>query len=149
MPVQVKVNTSIGDTLITVFNDAQNQNFQFNVNGNPASINFDPGNWILKDLLGVTDTGILPIPGKYSLEQNYPNPFNPSTTIEYNLPQNGLVTLKVFNVLGKEVATLVNGPVEAGIHKVNFDASKINSGVYFYTIDAGAYSETKKMILIK
>ena len=157
MPVQVKVNTSLGDTIVTLFNDAQNQNFQFAVVGNPTTINFDPGNWILKDLLGVTDTGILPIPGEYSLEQNYPNPFNPSTTIEYSLPQNGFVTLKVFNVLGKEVATLVNSPNEAGRHTIKFDASALNSGVYFYKLEAGnpstgsgqGFSETKKMILLK
>ena len=157
MPVQIKVNTSLGDTLVTLFNDAQNQNFQFDVVGNPTSINFDPGNWILKDLLGITDTGILPIPGQYSLEQNYPNPFNPTTSIEYNLPQSGLVTLKVYNVLGKEVATLVNGQNEAGRHKVNFDASALNSGVYFYKLEAEnpltgsgqGFTETKKMILLK
>jgi hypothetical protein len=149
MPVQVKVNTSLGDTIVTLINDAQNQNFQFDVIGNPTTINFDQGNWILKDLLGVTDTGILPIPGEYSLEQNYPNPFNPSTTIEYSLPQNGFVTLKVFNVLGKEVATLVNGQNEAGKHTINFDASALNSGVYFYKIKSGNFTETKKMILLK
>jgi hypothetical protein len=89
------------------------------------------------------------VPIEYSLEQNYPNPFNPFTTIEYSLPQNGFVTLKVFNVLGKEVATLVNGQNEAGKHTINFDASALNSGVYFYRIDAGNFIETKKMILLK
>jgi aminopeptidase N len=157
MPVQIRVNTSLGDTTVTLFNNAQNQNFQFNVNGSPASINFDPGNWILKDVLGITDTEILPIPLEYSLKQNYPNPFNPSTTIEYSIPQSGFVSLKVFNVLGKEVATLVNGQNESGKHKVEFDASSLNSGVYFYRIESGnpstssgqGFTETKKMILLK
>ncbi|MGB5530304.1 MAG: T9SS type A sorting domain-containing protein, partial [Ignavibacteriaceae bacterium] len=97
----------------------------------------------------VTDTGILPIPVEYILEQNYPNPFNPSTTIEYSLPQNGFVTLKVYNVLGKEVATLINGQNEAGKHRVNFDATGLNSGVYFYRIESSSFVDTKKMILLR
>jgi len=149
MPVQVKINTSLGDTTVTLFNNAQTQNFQFQVNGFPTSIVFDPGNWILKDLLGITDVKNENLPTSYSLEQNYPNPFNPTTTIEYSLPRNGFVTLKVFNVLGKEVATLVNGQVEAGKHKVDFDASTLNSGVYFYRIESGTFVETKKMILLR
>jgi aminopeptidase N len=149
MPVQIRVITSLGDTTVTLFNNAQNQNFQFDVVGNPTSINFDPGNWILKDVLGITDIEILPIPVEYSLKQNYPNPFNPSTTIEYTIPQNGFVSLKVFNVLGKEVATLVNGQNESGKHKVEFDASSLNSGVYFYRIESGNFVETKKLVLLK
>ena len=149
MPVQVKFNTNLGDTTVTLFNNAQAQNFQFDIVGNPQSIVFDPGNWILKNTTIVTDLDDVTIPIEYSLEQNYPNPFNPSTTIEFSLPKTGNVTLKVFNVLGKEVASLINGQVESGKHKVNFDASNLNSGVYFYRIDAGNFIDTKKMILLK
>jgi aminopeptidase N len=149
MPVQIKVNTSLGDTIVTLFNNAQTQNFQFQVNGFPTSIVFDPGNWILKDLLGITEVKNENLPTSYSLEQNYPNPFNPYTIIEYSLPRNGFVTLKVFNVLGKEVATLVNGQVEAGNYKVNFNALNLNSGVYFYKLESGSFVDTKKMILLK
>ena len=149
MPVQIKINTSLGDTTVTLFNNAQNQNFQFDVIGNPTSINFDPGNWILKTLLGVTEVEDFNLPVTFSLKQNYPNPFNPTTTIEYSIPQNSFVTLKVFNVLGKEVATLVNGQNDAGKNKVDFDATGLNSGVYFYKIEAGSFSETKKMVLLK
>jgi hypothetical protein len=85
----------------------------------------------------------------YALSQNYPNPFNPTTTITYSIPQNSVVTLKVYDVLGSEVAELVNGQVEAGIHKVNFNAYDLNSGIYFYTIKAGNFSETKKLMLVK
>jgi hypothetical protein len=85
----------------------------------------------------------------YALAQNYPNPFNPITTITYSIPQNSFVTLKVYNVLGSEVAELVNGQVEAGVHKVNFNGFDLNSGVYFYTIKAGNFSETKKLMLMK
>lgn len=149
MPVQIKLNTTLGDTTVTLFNDAQTQTFQFDVIGNPQSIVFDPGNWILKNNTIVTSLEDLSFPVQFSLEQNYPNPFNPSTTIEYNLPQSGFVTLKVYNILGKEVATLINGQIDAGIHKVDFDASGLNSGVYFYKIESGSYTETRKMILLK
>lgn len=85
----------------------------------------------------------------YGLSQNYPNPFNPTTTITYSIPQNTFVTLKIYNILGSEVAELVNGQVDAGVHKVNFNAYNFNSGVYFYTIKAGSFSETKKLTLMK
>ncbi|MCW8805071.1 MAG: M1 family aminopeptidase [Ignavibacteriaceae bacterium] len=149
MPVQVKLNTSLGDTIVTLFNNAQTQNFQFQVIGNPQSIVFDPGNWILKNNTVVTETEDLTIPLQFSLEQNYPNPFNPSTTIEYTIPQNGFVSLKIFNVLGKEVATLVNGQIDSGKQKVEFNATGLNSGVYFYRIESGSFVDTKKLILLK
>ncbi len=85
----------------------------------------------------------------YKLEQNYPNPFNPSTTINFQIPSSSRVSLKVFDVLGREVSTLVNENKSAGKYSVTFDADKLTSGVYFYNLQAGNYSETKKMILIK
>src|ERR1035437_49583 len=90
------------------------------------------------------------IPAKFSLEQNYPNPFNPSTKIRYDLPENSFVNLKVYNAIGKEVASLVNSVVPAGSHEVVFDASGLNSGVYFYTLKTGNnFVQTRKMILMK
>ena len=86
---------------------------------------------------------------EYSLSQNYPNPFNPSTEINYTLAKSGNVTLKVYNLLGSEVATLVNGFMEAGKHSVKFDANDITSGIYFYTIKADNFTSTRKMILMK
>lgn len=86
---------------------------------------------------------------KYELLQNYPNPFNPITNIKYQIAKSNLVTLKVYDILGKEVATLVNENMKAGTYEVMFDASNVPSGVYFYKISAGSYSDTKKMLLIK
>ena len=86
---------------------------------------------------------------QFSLSQNYPNPFNPTTMIEYSIPQNSFVTLKVYNVLGQEVASLVNQEQKASNYAVNFDASRLASGMYFYKIQAGSYSLTKKMLLLK
>jgi photosystem II stability/assembly factor-like uncharacterized protein len=89
------------------------------------------------------------VPSDYSLEQNYPNPFNPSTTIKYFVPQLGFVTVKVYDILGKEVATLVNEEKLAGSYKINFDASDLTSGVYFYKLMTANYSETKELVLMK
>ncbi len=88
-------------------------------------------------------------PAEFSLSQNYPNPFNPSTTINYSVPEKSFVTLKVYNVLGKEVASLVNNQEDAGSHQVNFNAINLSSGMYFYTIRAGNFTATKKLILLK
>ena len=88
-------------------------------------------------------------PSEYSLEQNYPNPFNPVTTISYSIKEKGLVTLKVFDILGKEVVTLVNQDQIAGSYSLEFDASTYASGIYFYSLTSGEYISTKKMILLK
>ncbi|HRI46683.1 MAG TPA: choice-of-anchor D domain-containing protein [Ignavibacteriaceae bacterium] len=85
----------------------------------------------------------------YALEQNYPNPFNPSTTINYSIPNAEYVTIKVFNTLGEEVATLFNGNMEAGKHSLSFDASKLSSGMYIYRLSAGNFTQIKKMLLAK
>lgn len=88
-------------------------------------------------------------PDKYELSQNYPNPFNPMTTIKFGLPENSQVTLTIYSTLGEKVADILNTALEAGYHKVEFDASHLPSGVYLYKINAGNFIETKKMILIK
>jgi hypothetical protein len=85
----------------------------------------------------------------FSLFQNYPNPFNPSTTIKWQIPEAELVTIKIFNVLGREISTLVNEELPAGVHEFVFDAGNLSSGVYFYQLKAGKFIETKKMLLLK
>ena len=99
-----------------------------------------------------TPTGITELPGvakAFRLEQNYPNPFNPSTKIEFSVPAASRVELKVYNILGQEVATLVNETLKAGNHAVTFDASRLATGVYLYRITAGTFVSTKKMLLLK
>lgn len=88
-------------------------------------------------------------PAAYSLSQNYPNPFNPTTTIQFSLEKASNVKLTVFNILGQKVATLVNGIMQAGPQSVVFDASTMASGVYYYTLHAGSFTKTAKMMLIK
>jgi hypothetical protein len=85
----------------------------------------------------------------FELAQNYPNPFNPSTTITFALPQKEMVSIKVFNIVGQQVANLVNKQYESGIHQINFDAGDLGSGIYFYTITAGEFKQTRKMTMIK
>ncbi|HCY74826.1 MAG TPA: peptidase M1 [Ignavibacteriales bacterium] len=150
MPIQFKVNFASGDTIVSVFNDAQVQNFNISVNGMPTSISFDPGNWILKNVNSVV-TGLENEinPNSFSLGQNYPNPFNPSTTIKFNLGKAGFTTLKLYNVIGKEVANIVNNQLESGSHEVTFNAKDLPTGTYFYKLTSGNYTETRKMMLLK
>ena len=89
------------------------------------------------------------VPSQFALSQNYPNPFNPSTTIRYALPERSHVTLAVFNTLGQQVATLVEGEREAGHHEVTFDASTLASGVYLYRLTAGDYVQARKFVLLR
>jgi len=240
MPIQIKVTRAIGDTIITVFNNSASQQFNIAIEGEPLSIVFDPGNWILKthstivpveltsfsavlnneivnlswttatevnnqgfeiqrkldeyewmtigfkegngttteprnysfqnnisdvkkskiyyrlkqidfngDFSYSDEVEISNFPDVYSLDQNYPNPFNPSTTIKFNLAKAGFATLKLYDVLGKEVAAFINGELEAGPHEVIFDASSLPSGTYFYTLTSGSFTETRKMMFLK
>ena len=90
-----------------------------------------------------------PIPSEFAVYQNYPNPFNPSTTIRYAIPHRSHVTLSVFNTLGQQVAQLVNADIDAGYHEIQFNATNLASGVYFYRMQAGSYVETKKLLLVR
>ena len=89
------------------------------------------------------------IPSDFELYQNYPNPFNPVTNVEFGISKSGFVTLKVYDVLGKEVATLVNEMKQAGDYKVDFNAVNFTSGIYFYKFEYLNFVQTKRMILIK
>ncbi len=100
-------------------------------------------------LTGVSKTGNIGNPTSFSLLQNYPNPFNPSTAISYLLPSTRMVTLRVFDLLGREVATLINEVQPAGSHTATFNAATLPSGVYFYHLQAGDFSKTRAMLLLK
>jgi hypothetical protein len=101
---------------------------------------------VYESVVGVEDISSS-LPTRFRLYQNCPNPFNPSTTISYDLPVRSHVTLRIFNVLGQEVATLVNGEVGPGKHEVGWNAQRLASGVYAYRLNAGSFVETKKMVL--
>ena len=89
------------------------------------------------------------IPTEYKMGQNYPNPFNANTTIDYQILNAGFITLKIYDLLGAEVSTLINEEKPAGYYSVNFDLTSIASGIYLYRLQAGSFVETKKMILLK
>jgi hypothetical protein len=117
----------------------------------PTSDANDPA-WVSANILIVNvedDNNNDFIPNEFSLSQNYPNPFNPSTVISYQLPVTSNVTFKVYDILGNEIATLVNEEKPAGSYKVNFNASGLSSGIYFYQLKTDSFIETRKMILIK
>jgi len=152
MPIQVKYVTQLETKTDTMFNNLQDQSWDIIVNGQPTSVTFDPDNWILKDTVRTTSIKeVSEIPSTFSLAQNYPNPFNPSTLIGYQLPEASHVSLKIYDELGREVATLVDEFQQAGIHNSTFNIQNwsLPSGVYFYTLKVGDFIETKKMILIK
>lgn len=96
-----------------------------------------------------SDQYITIIPVEFSLSQNYPNPFNPTTTIKFGIPKETKVILKVYDVLGKEISTIVNQKLEPGYYKYEWDASRFASGVYFYRIEAGSFVNIKKMMILK
>jgi hypothetical protein len=102
----------------------------------------------LAEIIGIKNIST-EIPSGFSLSQNYPNPFNPTTTIKFDIPKNEFVKLVVFDILGREVQTLVNEKLQPGTYEAAFDATSLNSGVYFYKLETTNYSETKKMLMIK
>ena len=89
------------------------------------------------------------LPQTFRLEQNYPNPFNPFTTIEFSIPYRSYVTLEVYNSLGEKITTLVAQELNAGRHKINWDAKEYESGIYFYRLKSNGFTKTKKLILLK
>ena len=150
MPIEIKINYSENDTIIKLFNNSQIQEYTLNLPLEPVSIDFDPNNWILKDVLAiVSSVDEENNPDKFILSQNYPNPFNNLTIISYQIPVADDVCLKVYNILGKEIATLVDEHKAAGKYEAEFDASAFPSGIYFYQLEAGEFTSTNKMILIK
>ena len=114
------------------------------IDGGARKLFFDRYNAVV----GISHNGSQ-IPDAFSLSQNYPNPFNPATKIDFAVPVNGFVSVKVYDLLGREVAALVEKEMKAGIYTVDFDASKFSSGVYFYRLNSGKFTATKKMILVR
>ncbi len=145
MPVDIRLNGENWDTTVTVFNDSLEQKFIVTVPRTITSAVLDPDGWMMKGVLPASD---LP-PATFSLSQNFPNPFNPKTVITYQLPVSSYVTLEVFDVLGRNVATLVNEKKQPGTYSAEWDASRAASGIYFYRLTAGTFSATKKMAVVK
>ncbi len=135
-------NTGLTDT--TIGSLAITNSFLFaGTNGN--------GVWRrpLSELITGIENNSNQMPLRFSLDQNFPNPFNPSTVITYQLPIHSFVILKIYDVLGREVRTLVNESQHSGNHSVNFSDKNLSSGVYFYRLEAGIFTETKKLVLLR
>jgi len=145
----IPLSANSSHTFVPVWTDITNTELQVLVDiGNDGTI--DDTLSLVNQVTGIgEDQGSLLTPDSYNLAQNYPNPFNPSTKISWQSPIGSHQILKIYDVLGNEVATLVNEYREAGRYEITFDASNLSSGIYFYRLQAGSFVETKKMILIK
>jgi len=151
MYIDKPVNFNSGDELLTLnfrLKDGQEvpEDFEITVDEKSAMLE-KSGNFVTTGLQTLSFGEV--IPTKYELTQNYPNPFNPTTKISFSLPQADVVTLKVYDILGSEVATLVNEKLEAGVYEFNFNASNLPSGAYIYRIQTDNFQSTKKMMLLK
>ncbi len=151
MPLQIKIITQSGDTTFTVFNSTKTETFVFFLDSKPVDFKIDPDNLILKEVRG---ENIVPV--SFILQQNFPNPFNPKTTIIYQLGKPSTVKLTIFDVLGQEVSVLKNEKQREGNYSVDFDATPLSSGIYFYKLEAHdfeninlLFEESKKMIVVK
>jgi aminopeptidase N len=152
MPVVIKISFTDGsDTTFRINSDYSGQVFSWMFSKKPDNLKFDPDDDIvLKE--GATAIGVGPYagaPGVFALYQNYPNPFNLQTSIDYDVPVHSLVTIKIYNVLGELVEQLFNGYKNSGRYTLKFDASKFASGVYFYRLQSGTFTDVKKMLMIK
>ncbi|MBK7978610.1 MAG: T9SS type A sorting domain-containing protein [Ignavibacteriae bacterium] len=154
MPVQFLIKTSLKDTLVKEFNNSSSQIFNYIVEGMPSNVQIDPNNLILKSVQNITSVNNPVQNFDFNLEQNYPNPFNPVTTIKYSIPYSGKreiqnVKIIIYDVLGKEIAKIVNQKQNPGNYKVEFDGSNLPSGIYVYQLQVGNLFNSKKMILLK
>lgn len=151
MPFELKIQFASGDTTIKIWNTLREQSYQFEFTQQPTNVVVDPQNYILKQItrdqsLDVSNENDLI---QYKLYQNYPNPFNSQTTIKFSIPNRSFVTLKIFNLLGKEIKTIVNEELNAGTYSEIFDAQDLPSGIYFYELTAGEFKSIKKFVLMK
>jgi aminopeptidase N len=150
MPIDFRFVGATMDTTIVVLNNQRNQVLSFSVLGLPDTVELDPNNWILKDVRNISSgVDMTPVPSTYILEQNYPNPFNPATTIRFSIPHAAIVHITVYNVLGEEIAALINEQMTEGKHAVEWNAAHRPSGVYFYRLQTGGFDMSGKMLLIR
>jgi aminopeptidase N len=154
MPIQLKLNfMDSGDTIISLWNDQKFQTFNIDLAKAVDSIEFDPDNWILKDVHFVTSIAQKSeenTPENTILLQNFPNPFNSSTNISYSISRSDFVKVKIYDILGREILTIVEGFQSIGNYTINVDTINFSTGIYFYRLRVGDINiDTKKMILVR
>ncbi len=154
---QIKVVFNSGpDSTVTVFNNVNNQMFTFYFDRQPTNALFDPNNYVV--LKSASTIGVKEIsttaPDKYELQQNYPNPFNSSTNIKFSIPEKTFVKIKVFDLLGREVAAVVNEELTSGVYSINWNVTtnsktELSSGIYYCRMETQKFSDVKRIVLIK
>jgi len=154
MPVELKVSfASSPDSTIRVLNNANGQKVSFTFADYPRKVVFDPNDNIPLKVDSTTVSGVPPLklasPYTFSLGQNYPNPFNPSTTVKFSVAEARHVSLRIYDILGRPVATLVDRAMIPGEYTAVWDGAAASSGVYFYRLEAGEFTQTKKLMLVK
>jgi aminopeptidase N len=151
MQLELKLHFAGGDTTIRINQMNNTQSFQIYFPLTVTNITADPNNWVIDQSTTIHtgfDDNQFNVESFY-LYQNYPNPFNPSTTIEFDLPKSSQVTLKIYNIIGEEVNTLLSASLLSGSYKYEWDGSNLASGVYLYRLEAEGYVETRKMVLMR
>jgi aminopeptidase N len=151
MPIQLLIKLASKDSIIKIWNTQREESFSFIFNEPINNVIVDPQNYILKQItrdnsLEVADTKL---PDKFHLYQNYPNPFNSQTTISFTIPTDEFVSIKIYDIAGNELQTLISERLKAGYHSIKFDGGKFSSGVYLYKLETKNFQSTKKLILIK
>jgi len=151
MPLEVRLSAPGWDTTVVVDDDAAEKTFTIFLSRKPVTVELDPGGWVLK-----TAAVASPLPASYSLAQNYPNPFNPATTVAFQIPVRSVVSLKIYDVLGQQIAVLADGEMGAGWASASWDGSGAASGIYFCRMEAASmflphmsFSATKKLVLLR
>ncbi|HLP16195.1 MAG TPA: M1 family aminopeptidase [Bacteroidota bacterium] len=155
MPVDLKFFSGSWDTTLTITTNAQDQTAQFVLSHKPDSLQFDPQNWILRDVTRANTSvaGVEGVPLDFSLSQNFPNPFNPSTVVSFSVPRQSRVSIRIYDITGREVAVLTEGERPAGFYHLPLTMPHGASGVYLCRMTAvhtaGVFSETRKLLLLR
>jgi hypothetical protein len=145
MPIDIRITAAGKDTTVTVWNSTQSESYSIPFSLQPTDLRLDPEGWILRQVTSEKDRP----PSEFSLLQNFPNPFNSSTKILYRLSYQEHITVKIFDLLGREVETLVNEKQPAGVYEIPWNAANKASGIYFYRLTSATNQLQKKMLLLK
>ena len=149
MPIDFKFTAAGWDSTVVLFNNTNPQYFGVHVPHQPTRVELDPDNWILKDVASSSSVASSGNPSSFRLDQNFPNPFNPSTRILFQIPVSGFVSLRVYDLLGREVATLMNEVKHPGTYSVHWNASDVASGTYLYRLQSGSFVDVKKLVVLR
>ncbi len=145
MPIDIRITVNGKDTTAALFNDAATQSFTIPCSSQPSAVAFDPDGWILKRVYPASEVP----PAAIDLEQNYPNPFNAGTKIKYSVPRTEQVSLRIYDILGRRITTLVDTKQVSGLYEVEWSPGNLASGVYVYRLITGEGQVEKKMILLR